>query len=193
MGQSVVLDMVDNVIRRIVKEWIAGELAKTGATEAESAARTGMQASTAAAGAAVEGAAQKQSILGHAASGAAAVYDDVAQIPYVGWLLAPAAAAAAFAAILAFGGDIPSYDTGAWNIPSDTLAMVHQGETILPAGMAADFRAAIAGGGAGGDSYSITVQAIDTQTGAQFLKNNIGVIVAGLAQQKRNLNAAFSS
>lgn len=195
MGQSIVLNMVDNVIKRIVSGWIAGEVTKTAATGEESAARLGIESSDAIAGAAVGAATQKASILGHAASGAAAVYDDVAQIPYVGWLLAPPAAAAAFAAILAFGGDIPSFDVGAWNLPSDTLAMVHQGETILPSGVAADFRAAMTGGGGGGggDTYNLSVNAIDTQTGVQFLKNNIGVIVSGLAQQKRNLNAAFAS
>ncbi len=75
-------------------------------------------------------------VLKHAGSAAAAVYDDVAQIPYVGWLLAPPAAAAAFAAVAAFS----SFDVGAWSLPSDMLAMVHQGEMIVPADVAAQIR-----------------------------------------------------
>jgi hypothetical protein len=120
----------------------------------------------------------------------AAVYDDVAQIPYVGWVLAPPAAAAAAAAVLAFGSNIPGLAVGAWNLPNDTLAQLHAGETVLPADFASGFRQAVAGTGntPGGDTFSITIQAIDTQSGAQFLKDNARTIVTALQTQARNLN-----
>jgi hypothetical protein len=47
----------------------------------------------------------KASVLKHAGSAAAAIYDDVSQIPHVGWVLAPPAAAAAFAAVAAFSAE----------------------------------------------------------------------------------------
>ena len=51
---------------------------------------------------------------------------------------------------------IPSYDTGSWSLPSNTLATVHQGEMIIPAGPAAAFRSAwSSGGGSGGGGTSV--------------------------------------
>lgn len=41
----------------------------------------------------------------------------------------------------------PAFAQGAWDIPSDMPAVVHQGETILPRPFAEDFREAMAGGG----------------------------------------------
>lgn len=92
---------------------------------------------------------------------------------------------------------LPSFDVGAWNLPSDTLAMVHQGEMIIPAAQASSIRSgnsSIGGGsgsGSGGDTYIINLSAIDTQNGTQFLKNNIGTIVTQLSTQKRLNNQAF--
>lgn len=137
-----------NVFGKMVAQWAESQLTMTAANAAGAAARTATSTAAAVTTAGVEGATQKQTVLGHAYSAAAAVYDDVAQIPYVGWILAPPAAAAAFIAVSAFGGGIPSFDVGAWNLPSDTLAMVHKGEMIIPASIANDMRAGL--GGAGG-------------------------------------------
>lgn len=41
----------------------------------------------------------------------------------------------------------PAFAQGAWEIPNDTPAIVHAGETILPKPFAEDFRAAMSGGG----------------------------------------------
>lgn len=43
-------------------------------------------------------------------------------------------------------------------------------------------------GGMGGDNYTININAIDTQTGAQFLKNNASVIASSISTQGRNIN-----
>src|SRR6266852_1048970 len=88
---------------------------------------------------------------------------------------------AASAGVMAFGSAVPGLAVGAWNLPNDTVAQLHAGETVIPADFASGFRSAIAGGGGdgpgGGDNYHITIQAIDTQSGAQFLKNNAKTIV----------------
>lgn len=190
IGQSVVSDLINNVFHRIVNEWIIGELTKTAATETGNAARAASDISAGDTSAAAGAGAAKESVVQHAWSSAAAVYDDVSQIPYVGWILAPPAAAAAATAVLAFGSNIPGLAVGAWDLPNDMIAQLHAGETVLPADFASGFRSAVAGGNGGGaaigDTYSITIQAIDTQTGAQFLKNNMGVIVSGLQTSKRN-------
>ena len=44
--------------------------------------------------------------------------------------------------------------------------------------------------GGGGSNYTIKINAIDTQTGAQFLKNNAGVIAQTFAAQVRNGNSS---
>jgi hypothetical protein len=66
--------------------------------------------------------------LGDAEVAAGNVYAQVSAIPVVGWVLAPVAAAAAFAAVLAFeqGGIIPGYSGQAVPI------IGHGGEAVLP-------------------------------------------------------------
>jgi hypothetical protein len=108
--------------------------------------------------------------------------------------------------------------TGAWNIPSIMPALLHPGEMVLDANVASAIRAGASGSGlrsfsggsigssggsnfasqgpgGGGDTYqvSISLQAIDTQTGAQFLLNNMGVIASGIATQIRNGNSSLTN
>ena len=96
----------------------------------------------------------------------------------------PAAAGSASVSALASG--ITFAETGAWHIPGNTLAYLHAGEMVVPKPFADSLRDA--GGFGGGASYSITIQAIDTQTGAQFLKNNAGAIASAISGQARNFN-----
>ena len=42
---------------------------------------------------------------------------------------------------------VPKFDTGAWNLAQDTLAMVHKGEMIIPAAPASRMRDIWGGGG----------------------------------------------
>ena len=117
----------------------------------------------------------KPSVLKHAGSAAAAVYDDVSQIPYVGWVLAPPAAAAAFAAVAAF-----SAEDGMLSVPFDGAHIIgHAQEMMLPASIANPMRnfftdgnniqpnaQAFSGGGSGGGggiviNQNITVNAVD--------------------------------
>src|SRR5260221_2424945 len=176
--------------------WLASKAAELAAHETTKTAEVATTQTANAATTASDASTAKTGIMQHAASAAAAVYDDVAQIPYVGWILAPAAAIAAFAGVMAFGSAVPGLAVGAWNLPNDMLAQLHAGETVMPADFASGFRSAMAGGGdgpGGGDSYHITIQAIDTQSGAQFLKNNAKTIVTALQGQARNFNPALRS
>lgn len=141
--------------------------------------------------------------LKHAASAAQAVFDNVAQIPYVGWILAPPAAAAAFAAVMAFG----SFADGAYNVPSDMVAQIHAGEMIVPASISSQIRAGAnsgippfmssisgsggqgtSGGQGGSNPISITfqVQAIDSQGIANFFKSNAASLSTTISNIIRN-------
>lgn len=92
----------------------------------------------------------------------------------------PAAVAAGL--VGAMSALVPSFDVGTPYVPSTGLAMIHQGEAIIPASQNT--------GGGGGNQFNITIQAIDTQTGAQFLQSNARTIASVLSNQVRNMNSA---
>ena len=193
LAQLAAQQMIDAAIKSSIN-WALQEGTKTAATETGVATRTATEASGQSAGLAQMAMSALKAIGTDAATAASGAYSSASQIPYVGWILGPIAAAAAFAAVMAFGGKIPSAAGGLWNVPSDTLAMVHKQETIIPAGIAQPMRDFFTGGsGAGGGSYAITIQAIDTQTGAQFLMNNAPLIAKSLAREMRNNNSVFRS
>lgn len=54
-------------------------------------------------------------------------------------------------------------------------------EAIMPLKRGSDGKLGVAGGG--GDNFTVNIQAIDTQTGAQFLLDNMPTIVAGMTQE----------
>lgn len=97
------------------------------------------------------------------------------------------------------GSFLPSFDVGSWSVPGDMVAQIHGGEMIIPAGPAAAIRSGSAslgastGSASGAGTFNITIQAIDTQTGAQFLKNNMAVIAAGMSTAVRNGNSNLMS
>lgn len=120
-------------------------------------------------------------------SDAAATYAGV--YAFFSPVLGPAAAipAGVSAGAVAAMEGLVSLDVGAWDVPSDMPAYLHAGEMVVPENFASGMRGA-GGFSGGGDSYTINVNAIDTQTGAQFLKNNASVIASSLSSQARNFN-----
>jgi hypothetical protein len=129
----------------------ASEAAQVGAVAAGEAAKSATRTAAKAAGSAAELATGGASIMNSAYQAAAHTYASVSAIPYVGWLLAPAAAAAAFAAVMAFKV-LTSLDQGAWNLPQNMTANLHAGEMVVPASYASGMRAAMTGNGGGGGS-----------------------------------------
>jgi hypothetical protein len=104
---------------------------QTSATVAGNAARTSSTASAAASSAATSASLGSKTVMQDAAKAFSGVYASVAQIPYVGWILAPIAASAAFAGVAAYEG-LASLDTGTNFVPQDQIAQIHQGEAIVP-------------------------------------------------------------
>lgn len=191
------------LILQTLARWLGLETDKTAATQSGNTARSASDTAAATASATLAVARGLGMIQISAAEAAAAAFADSASLGPAGLAAAPAAATAAYTATLGWaaglGAGLFSAAGGAWNVPSDMLAMVHKQESILPAGIAQPMRDFFSGGGAsgqgggGGDNYAITVQAIDTQSGAQFLMSNAGVIAQGLARELRNGNAALRS
>jgi hypothetical protein len=84
-------------------------------------------------------------------------------------------------------------DVGSWQVPSDGMAFLHANEMVVPAQQASAIRAGGTLGGSGGtasgSAVTININAIDTQTGASFLKNNASTIAQVIAGQSRNFNS----
>ena len=111
---------------------------------------------------------------------AANAYASAAEIPFVGWIIAPAAAAAAYTATIAFA-------EGGWDrVPSDQVAMIHKNEMVLPAHIANPLRESLAGGGGLGGQQHIHIHAMDSQSFTQALKNNTGGLMEVLGGVMRN-------
>ena len=187
------------LIAEQLARWLGLETGKTAATDAGEATRAATQTATAAAGLAAmvaRGFAQIEIDAAVAAAGAMAA---TAAIPIVGPALAPEVAAATYAETLGWaagmGGGIASAAGGMWDVPGTILSVLHPEESVIPASVANPMRDFFSGGaaagGAGGDIHihGPLVSAIDTQTGAQFLKNNMRAIAKGLATELRNFNS----
>ncbi|HTZ79053.1 MAG TPA: hypothetical protein VMC10_14145 [Stellaceae bacterium] len=178
--------------RDVTARHIINEDRNADATMTGNAIQLASTQSTAAASAATETTSTLSSITKHAASAAAAVYDSVAQIPYVGWVLAPIAAGAAFVAVEAYGALMPSFDSGAWNLPQDMVAQVHAGESVIPAGIAGSMRDFFAGGGADGDAgggnvaVTFNVSSMDGASVLSTLKRNQGALMSVIRDAVRN-------
>jgi hypothetical protein len=172
----------DCVIQRVLG-WVSAEATMTAATEAGDAERL-----------ASNEAASSGSIASQASRAVSAIMSDASQVfggifAFLAPELGPAAAApaeAGSAAVAAMASGITYAENGAWNIPSNTLAYLHAGEMVVPQSFAASMRDGALGGSGG--NYTININAIDTQTGAQFLKNNASSIASALNAQSRNFN-----
>jgi tape measure domain-containing protein len=137
------------------------ETVQTGATVAGVAARTATETAGAAASKTTGLAMSGASIMDAAAKAAAGTYASVAQIPYVGWILAPPAAALAFVAVAGYKSMLSSKG-GEWNVADDGVRMIHEQETILPATIAAPMRDFFTK--QGNPSYSLPDSATQPQT-----------------------------
>jgi hypothetical protein len=110
-------------------------------------------------GTGASGSAAEKQIMNNAYTAASGAYSAMASIPYIGPMLGAIAAAATFAAVAAFGSSVVS-SAGGYDVPHDTMAMLHADETVIPKPLADTYRRAAdsltGGGGArggGGDTH----------------------------------------
>ena len=196
---NVLLSIIESFIQarlKAVADWGAGVLAETAATQAGevaktsavvggTAARTSAQESGAAASAAATLAAIAKSIAASAAETFAGIFGFLSPV------LGPAAAgpaAAGEATVLAAGTGLPSFDAGAWNLPADMIARVHQGEMIVPAGIAAQIRngASTGSGTTVNHQTHFNVTAMDSGDVKRFFAANSRAILAAIDLGIRN-------
>ncbi len=148
-----ILSMFIQTQVRMVANWLAGQLAQTMATTTSQTAQTaavtaGVAARTGAesAGSAASSAATIGSVLHSIMASAGETFAGI--FGFLAPVMGPAAAgpaAAGEATVLSVATGMASFASGAWSLPSDMIARVHQGEMIVPAGPAATFRSMING------------------------------------------------
>ena len=188
IGNAVVSDFVNMAVKRATN-WIASEATMTSASQAGDIARAASADSAAAAGKATEAAAGSASVFGDANKAASGAYSAVAGIPIVGPILAPAAAVAAFAAVMAY--DVFSAE-GGFDIPAglNPVTQLHEREMVLPASIAEPLRSGLAGGNrAGGD---IHIHAVDAASFQRLLSNNKGAVAKALRGAHRAFDPALA-
>ena len=174
-AQSVTLAFIDAEAKKveafavgelqILAKGVATQLGLVSAAESGAAAQLAAKATATTTGKAIDATTGAVQINNSAHSAAAGAYSAVAGIPIIGPVLAPAAAATAYAGVMAF--DVLSAE-GGMVVPAgvDPLTQLHEQEMVLPAHIANPLQSAIAGGtlgGGGGDQYHLHVN--NTVTG----------------------------
>ncbi len=201
-ARNILLQIIHGFIQarvRMVADWLAGvaaqtaatasgEAAKTAAVTAGVAARTGAQASGSVAASAGTIAAVLKSIFASAGETFAGIFGFLSPV------LGPAAAgpaAAGQATVLAVGTGLAAFETGAWSLPSDMIAQVHQGEMIVPAGPAATFRSKMESNSGVAETVHVrhavnfNVSAMDSRSVKQFFNDHSRTIMRTINESVR--------
>lgn len=187
--KSIALEFTNMGVKMLV-QWVSNEARKTFATTAGVSARTAAETAGAAQSASVGGMASIKSIMNSAYEVMASVYKSLAGIPVVGPVLAPIAAAGAFATVAGYAGSVMSAE-GGYDIPAgiNPLTQLHEKEMVLPKAQAEAVRSMADGGGSGG-AIHLHVNAIDAKSVERLFKDNGHHLAAALKQQVRNFNTA---
>jgi len=185
MGVEVVADWAKKQVAMAALS-VAGESQKTAAASAGAASRTGISAAEATAGYATIISSVLSSITASAAEAFAGVFGFLSPI------MGPSAvgpAAAAQSTVLS----VAAFDVGAWSIPQDQLAMVHQNELVMPAAEAGAFRSMLSNQANGGSTQSngatqvnLSVSALDSGSVKSWLSGNSRQIMKAMNQAVRN-------
>ena len=185
-----------------VRAWLFGEQAKTAATATGVAVRTTAEEAGSLKSLALSAATTLKRIAHEAAGAAAATYHAIASIVPFGPILAPAAAAAALGAVMAFGKSIFSAEGGWGQVPYDgALTELHKDEMVLPASIARPLRdsliltaantnapsAANDAGGPAGDQFHLHIHAMDGASVERVLMGNSGAVRKAMEREYRAL------
>ncbi len=201
-ARSIVTQIVQNFVQarlKMVADWLAGIAAQTAATQAGEAAKTSAVAAGTTARAGLEGAASNASMAGTIGAVLKSITASAGEtfagvFGFLSPVMGPAAAgpaAGAEAAVLSAGTGLASFASGAWELPADMTAQVHQGEMIIPAGPATAFRNAMAGNsGVAGTVHvhhavNFNVSAMDSRSVRQFFNDHGRVVMRAINESVR--------
>jgi hypothetical protein len=163
-----VLASYANMMVNVGVQWVETQLDMTAVQLLESTKRIAMEAVTAAQTKATQAATGVMEVLSLAAVGSAAAGASTAAIPIVGPDLAPGAMTTMFGEIAAMAPLATA--AGGWDVPRDSLAMVHKQEMILPADLSNRVRGMTDQSGGQGDIH-VHINAIDAKSFAVALKS----------------------
>jgi hypothetical protein len=124
-------------------------------------------------GLAIQKEANAQAGISDAITAAKGAYASAAQIPYIGWIIAPIAAAVAFAGVEAFGTAEAGFDVPPGAHP---VVGLHPRELVMPANLSEGFKNIIANnggkGGGGGVHNTMIIQSLDPSSLADIVSRN---------------------
>ena len=167
LSQSIVASFIDMVVK-MATEWIANQMAM------------------AVTGKAITAASATSQITANAATAASGAASSQASIPYVGPVLAAAAAAKMLALVLGFTSMASA--SGGWDVDQGGLSMIHAKEMVLPAHLAEGVRNMVSGGGSGksGGDVHLHVNAMDSRDVKSFFKKHGNAVADSLKGPSRN-------
>jgi hypothetical protein len=129
----------------IAVEWAENQIAMALATESTAAQQTAVMTEQAVMSIATAQVAASGAIAAYAAEAAAAAYASICAIPIIGPFIAPAFAAEAYAATMAWQAAVAVAERGWGEVPDDNMpTLLHKKEMVLPADIAVPLRAALA-------------------------------------------------
>jgi hypothetical protein len=204
LGQSIVAEFINDVIRRMVHEWLLGELMKLNISKmysaikvalgfAEAAQLISAKEAEAAASQVITSVAGIAEVTSAAAVGAAAAGQSVAWIPYVGWAMVPAVMAETFAMIMAMAPIAAA--AGGYDIPKgiNPAIQAHGGEMVLPEYLADRVRNMTeAGGRQVNVNFSPKIHAFDSRDVEKALLNSRSGVNRAIRKINRDLNVKIS-
>lgn len=183
---------ITDYVGKKVKAWLIGEATQTAVTKAGTAERAAVEGVAALKSVALWAWTAGKNIMASAWEAMAAAWKAIVGIPVIGPVLAPVAAAAAFAGVSRLAKNVASAE-GGYDIPKglNPLTQLHEEEMVLPQKYANVLRG-LAGGGEGAVSPAptsvqhITISAVDARSFRDYLKSNSHALAPGLRQLARN-------
>ncbi len=139
--QSILLSFTDKLVHKMIDEWLVGEVTKFNISEAYTALQTALFGAAAVQTVAIKEIESDKIIIKNAYTAASGAASAEASIPYVGPILAVAAAAAMLAMVLGYRSA-----EGGWDVDRSAMTMLHPQEMVLPANLAEGIRNRVAGG-----------------------------------------------
>jgi hypothetical protein len=194
--RNMAVQWVAQVVGRMVQQWVLGELLKTQATTAGTAARSAAEQAGASESMLMQAAGIIKKIFNFAAEAFAGTF------AFLSGTMGPAAAgpaAAAMGAVNAIAGSVVASAARGFDIPKNTnpLTQLHEQEMVLPAPLANAVRAMAAGGqgggggGGGGEGsfvFAPRVTTFDARSFEQWMRVAGPQMARAMANQARNFN-----